>query len=360
MSARARRDPLAPGPSFFEVRMIRSFVFAFGIALIGAGSASAQSPRTVAALDDLRAAAQGLTDEHLRQETLSGLQSRPCVRHRTGLTAADEQAILVTLRAEKLLPTPADAAEAERQRETIFPPLARGADCPVLPQAFEVAPGGNSGSHHDWPGGLVDHEGFNLRLALALADLYAAEGGVPVDHDALVGSVLWHDWAKALVLPFDADGNLPPEGPIAGAGAHHVLGLAESMARGLQPRMILTQACAHVAPVGEDRRKVEDWLRAAAIISRTEWTTSVVATRECLISNAADDNWIHAETSVHAADAALARLAPRFGHPVANGADYRIRLRNPALEVLGADRIRTLAETEGDDAVERALRDAGL
>ncbi|KSB90438.1 hypothetical protein AS593_13225 [Caulobacter vibrioides] len=342
--------------------MIRSIVLALAAGLVVTAVASGETPRTVAKLERLRQAANGLADAHLREETLAGLQPRPCVRHRIGLTRPDEQAILRTLRAEGLMPAPADDAQAERQHLTVFPPLAetRDATCPRLPQTITMAPGGNGGSHHDWPGGLVDHEAFNLRLGMALADLYEAEGDRPVDRDALVGSILWHDWAKALVLVWRQDGTLTPESPIAGAGAHHVLGLAEAMARGLPPSMILTQACAHAAPVGEDRERVAGWLRAAAVIARVDWTTPVVPTRECLISNAADDNWVHAETAVHDADAALVRLAPRFGHSAVDGAEYRTRLRNPALEALGADRIKALWESQGDAGIERALREAGL
>lgn len=297
------------------------------------------APRTQAAFEALQTAVSGLSEGHLRAETLAALQPTPCVRHRAGLTPADETAIVQKLRAEGLL-------QADQQHDVVFPPLGKTSNCPPLPQSILTAPGGNAGSHHDWPGGLVAHEAFNLRLALAVSDLYEAESGVPVDRQVLTASVLWHDWAKALVLIWRKDGTLSSEGAIAGAGAHHVLGLAETMARGLPPAMILAQACAHAAPVEGDRNKVANWLRAAAIISRTPWTSPVQPTRECLISNAADDNWIHAEAAVHAADAALARIAPH--------------LRNAALEHLGADRIKALLDTEGDAGLERALRAAGL
>jgi len=328
--------------------------------LAAPGGAAPPASRTTAALEQLRAAAGGLTEEQLRNETVAALQPHPCVRHRMGLTQAGETRVLQQLRAEGLLPPPVEASQAEQQRRTVFPPLGDGEACPPLPQPISVAPGGNAGSHHDWPGGLVAHEAFNLRAGMALADLYEAESGVPVDRDVLTGAVLWHDWAKALVFTWREDGTLGPEGAIAGAGAHHVLGLAEAMARGLPPATILAQACAHAAPVDGDQRKVTGWLRAAAIIARVEWTYPVRPTRECLVSNAADDNWIHAEAAVHAADAGLARLAPRFGHPVAEGAPYRTRLRNPALERLGADRIKALLDAEGDAGLERALRSAGF
>lgn len=344
--------------------MSRPLAMALGIALTWTSAALAQEARparTVAALERLRVAADGLPDARLRAETLAALEDRPCVRHRTDLKRADENAILAALRAQALMPTPADAAEAERQRLTVFPPVDQsGAPCPRLPQSLAAAPGGNAGSHHDWPGGLAEHEAFNLRLALTLAELYESEGSGRVDRDALTAAVLWHDWAKALVLTWRPDGTLPTERPIAGAGAHHVLGLAEAMARRLPPAVILVQACAHAAPVSEDGRKVGDWLRAAAIIARTDWTGPVAPTRECLINNAADDNWVHAEAAVHAADAALARLAPRFGHASPEGTAYRTRLRNPALEILGADRIKTLWEDGGDAAVEQALRATGF
>lgn len=319
------------------------------LAALLAAALAAPAPQTQAALATLRTAAGDLVHERLRTETLAALQPTACVRHRAGLTPADEAAILQTLRAEGLL--------QDQPPHAVFPPLREAGACPALPQSLSAAPGGNAGSHHDWPGGLVAHEAFNLRLALALADLYEAESGVPIDRDVLTASVLWHDWAKALVLAWRDDGTLSAEGSIAGAGAHHVLGLAEAMARALPPAMILAQACAHAAPVAGDEQRVAGWLRAAAIVSRTAWTTPIEPTRECLISNAADDNWIHAEAAVHAADAALARLAPRLGY---DGPAYRTRLRNPALETLGANRLKALLDTEGDGGLERALRAAGF
>ena len=53
-------------------------------------------------------------------------------------------------------------------------------------------------------------------------------------------------------------------------GGHHILGLAESMARGNAPLLVLTQACAHAAPTLGNEFKVVNWLRAAAIIARVD------------------------------------------------------------------------------------------
>ena len=309
-----------------------------------------------AALARLRTAAASLRDARLRDQTLEALSPQSCVRHRADLTAADEQIVMTDLRRAGFLPSPQDETEAETQRHGVFPPVDGGdPSCPRLPQPLMKVPGGNSGSHHDWPGGLVDHEAFNLDLSADRADLYEAHGAAPLDRDVLTAAVLWHDWAKALVFVWRDDGGLPPEIRIADAGAHHVLGLAESMARDLPPAVIAAQACAHRAPVGDDRAKVEAWLEAAALIARKPWSMSITATRECLISNASDDNWVHAEAAVHKSDAVLVRLSRRFGFDPDDRPAYRLRFRNPALERLGADRISAAWEIGGDEAVFRLL-----
>jgi hypothetical protein len=49
--------------------------------------------------------------------------------------------------------------------------------------------------------------------------------------------------------------------------AHHILGLAEAMARGLTAELVITQARAHAVPTLVNEYKVVNWLRAAAILA---------------------------------------------------------------------------------------------
>ncbi len=236
----------------------------------------------------------------------------------------------------------------------LFPPvISDGGSCPRRPQSFLASPGGNAGSHHDWPGGLAIHEAFNLRQAHDLARAWRAEDGVRLDRDLLTAAVIWHDWGKALVFQWNPDGSEPAEIQVAGTGAHHILALAEAMRRDLPVRLVRTMACAHAAPTGDDRTRVENWLRAAAIIARRpdaayldgSWPT------ECFVETLSDQNWLVTEPAAQAADAALARIAPHLG--LAPGtADYNWRLRLPALARFGAMQLWTLP----DAAIERRLR----
>src|SRR5207302_798758 len=53
-------------------------------------------------------------------------------------------------------------------------------------------------------------------------------------------------------------------------GGHHILGVAESMACGLSPELVITQASAPSAPTLGSEYKVVNWLRAAAIVARID------------------------------------------------------------------------------------------
>jgi hypothetical protein len=105
-----------------------------------------------------------------------------------------------------------------------------------------------------------------------------------IDEDLIIAAPLWHDWAKTIVFQWNADGTEFQELPIGGngttddygapgnskTGAHHILGLAEAMARSMPPEFVITQACAHSAPVLGAEYKVMNWIRAAAIIARVD------------------------------------------------------------------------------------------
>ncbi|MFT4076167.1 MAG: hypothetical protein QM647_11620 [Asticcacaulis sp.] len=299
-------------------------------------------------------AARHLDDRALREATLDGLSSQTCIQHRARLSPDDKAEIIHTLIASGFVSADPSVPEG------VFPAVRdEGSACPRLLQDFTAAPGGNTGSHHDWPGGLVAHEAFNLKVAMALTRLYRQEGGETIDPDTVSAAVLWHDWAKALIFTWKPDGSLPEEVQIAGTGAHHILGLAETLSRGLPPEVVVAQACAHNA----DQVRVLNWIRAAAIIARTppevvarlEAQAKAGPSRACLIDNAADANWVHAEAAVHSADGALREEAAHFGYDPDDQARYRTAYRNPVLRELGADRLQALRQTRGEAGVRRAL-----
>ena len=324
----------------------------------------------------LQTTAQALKDPVLRAATVDALTPGTCVKHRANLTPEGQAVILTRLAARGFV-----ADTGPQTRMGVFPPVeAEGSDCPTLTHPFVAAPGGPLNSHHGWPGGLPEHELFNLRVGSELSRLYSQSSAMPVDGELVSAAVMWHDWAKALVFQWQADGTTLPELRIGGAngtGAHHILGLAESMARKLPPRFVITQACAHTAPTGTDTAKIAVWLEAAAIIARTDpvkagylregvngleinWGTGQPAETgawaECFIHNESDASYLHSGAAANTADIVLKKLAPQLGYdPSKDG--YLMKYRHVVLAELGADRIQMLLTREGETGVLKALRE---
>ena len=174
-----------------------------------------------------------------------------------------------------------------------------------MTQTFTSAPGSAFGGHHSYPGGLAVHEAFNLSSDISLADNYrrayghTGPSGMPevtpanastgasdiaIDQDIILAAPLWHDWAKTIVLQWTATGAEFPELSFGGngktdkygavgnskTGGHHILGVAEAMARGLPPAFVIAHASAHMAPAIGQEFMVVNWLRSAAIIARKD------------------------------------------------------------------------------------------
>ena len=105
-----------------------------------------------------------------------------------------------------------------------------------------------------------------------------------IDEDLIVGAPLWHDWAKPIVFQWNADGSefielnfggfgVTDNNGLAGdsrTGGHHIITIAEEMARGLSPAFAITQASAHSTPTSGNEYKVVNWLRAGAIIAQID------------------------------------------------------------------------------------------
>ncbi|WP_206244747.1 hypothetical protein [Novosphingobium terrae] len=251
-----------------------------------------------------------LADPVLVRETREALlEPGACIHHRIGLGAQEEDAIVTRLKASGFLP---QTVSMEAARGGLFPGVAgEGGACPHLLWPVLTAAGGNSHSHHSWPGGLAEHIAGNLARGARLARAYPR-----ADSDGWRAAILWHDWAKALVLPWQADGMTRPELTVAGTGAHHILGLAEAMRAGLPARQIADQACAHALP-GADGQPVRGWLQAAAIIAGRPATAVPVPalTPACRINFAADQGWVQDDAALLRAERRLrrARRSQRSG-----------------------------------------------
>ncbi len=404
----------------------------------GAGNAAAvalshQSPLVQSAAQFLVAQAGHIHDATLRTQTLDILKNpRTCVMHRRGLGSSEAQDAVIQALFERGLISRADAAAfAPGVRAGVFPPiLAQDSDCPQLPQPMSSAPGSVYGSHHSYPGGLVVHESNNDLSDVNLLGQYqavygtygtgglpvvgagqghagtASHGTLPIDADVIFAAPLWHDWAKSIVFQWNADGSEFAEFNFGGAGtqdawgeagdsrtgAHHILSVAESMARGLSPLMVITQASAHSAPTLGNEYKVVNWLRAAAIIARIDpvqagylvtdsaghlrlpplgklGEVDLVAAGqpnvrvEYTLHNLSDADYTYSGPAVSAAALILAKLAPEFGYDAADVARFNTHLRNPALSYLGAEHVYITYAGGGLDGVRKdlqRLRKAGV
>jgi hypothetical protein len=395
---------------------------------VGAGNGMAAkvahgSPLVRSALRYLHEQAIQIQNRALKDATLDALENPDtCVHHRAGLTAPDKQAIVTKLLAEGLFSAIDAAAFPGGAMAGVFPPVADdGSPCPKLPQPFGSAPGSVWGGHHSEPGGLALHEAFNEKSDQSFAENYERnyrDVDLPgfesemrpftgLDQDVIVAAPIWHDWAKTIVFQWNADGSEFQEFNFGGAGlkdawgstgdsrtgGHHMLSIAEAMARGLAPDMVITQACAHSAPTSGNEFKVVNWLRAAAIIARVDPVAKGYLTvdasgkyrlpplrdlgqvdleteppalnflPEYTIHNLSDADFTFTGPVVAEAQTLLAALAPRYGYDPSDLTRYNWAYRSTVLSRLSAERIAFLYQRGGLEAVQEEidqLRAAGV
>jgi hypothetical protein len=408
---------------------VASPVYAVDQTIPGAGNAAAmaladRSPLVKSALARIEGQISTISDPALRAATHDALfNPDTCVSHRARLTASDKKAIVAELQQQGLLnATDADAFPGGALAG-IFPPLRDdGTACPHLPQAFASAPGSVFNGHHSYPGGLPVHESFNLSSAISFRENYRLNVGItgedglprvallPGSHDAaehsdlaisydwIIAAPLWHDWGKPIVFQWNADGSEFAEFNFGGNGAtdaygasgdsrtggHHIIGIAESMARELPASFVIVQASAHSAPTLGHEYMVVNWLRTAAIMARvdpvargylvkdsaghlrlppTRTTDSVdflAANQanllaETTIHNLSDADYVFAGPALSATLTILAKLAPDYGYDPAEPAKYNNAFRNPVLSFLSAERVLIRYNSDGLTGVRRDL-----
>src|SRR5215475_3287367 len=299
---------------FVAVCLLAGVASGGAAAQTGAGNANAialaqKSPAVQTAYNYLITQAQSINNEKLRFQTLDAISNATtCVKHRVGVSPAKQQQILQQLEQAGLVDLNDDKTFPGGLLAGVFPPLLNdGSACPQLPQAFFSAPGSVFTGHHSYPGGLPIHEANNDTSDQYLANQYRAMYGhstfgfvaldpqvlnkppqerstVFIDQDVIVAAPIWHDWGKSIVFQWNADGTEFPELNFGGngvtdnngaagnskTGAHHIISVAESMARGLSPAFVITQASAHSNPTSGNEYKVVNWLRAAAIMAQID------------------------------------------------------------------------------------------
>ncbi len=393
---------------------------------IGVGNARAQqigsaSPLVQSAVELLERNARQIDDAQLRAATLdSFLNPNTCIRHRAHVSDAVKNQIIATLTAQNLV-NPADAAAITGGLKAgIFPAVVNdGTACPMLPMTFKATPGSNFGGHHSYPGGLAVHESFNDQSSINFADTYRGEygslgehrlpvargaqpsGDVRISQDVVLAAPIWHDWAKMMVFQWNGDGTEFTEMNFGGSGTndnfgtpgdsrtggHHIISIAETMARGLSPLLVITQASAHSAPTLGNEFKVVNWLRAAAIMAQVDpiakgylvadgsghlrlpplaalgagvnlpaaGQTNLLV--EYQIHNLSDSDFVNSIPAVTQVQVLLQQIAPGFGYDPNDVARYNNFFRNVVLSYLSPERLMMVYDTNGlEDLVEEVSK----
>src|SRR5215471_6464684 len=378
---------------------------------------SQKSPVVQRSYRFLQSQAAKIRDQRLRKETQEAITNpATCIQHRSRLTQRDKQRILENLVKAGLIVVEDQTSFPGGLMAGVFPPVINdGSACPHFPQTFLSAPGGEFGGHHSYPGGLAVHEAKNEMAAVNLADDYRRMYGrtrgtasveetksdIFIGQDIIIAAPIWHDWAKAIVFQWNKDGTEFKELNFGGngaadnnssagnskTGAHHILGLAETMKRGFDPVLVITQASAHAVPTMGNEFKVVNWLRAAAIIAQIDPVekgylttdkhgrlrlppvrklstldllnadppqTNLIA--EYTIHNLSDSDFILSTPAITTVQIILRELAPEFGFDANDAASYNNGFRNPVLSFLTAERLLMIYGNKGLQGVRNELR----
>src|SRR3974390_573144 len=407
----------------------------------GAGNAAAialakQSPMIQSAYQFVLSQASKIKDDKLREIVLDAIGNpNTCVHHRANLTDAQKSTIVANLIAAGLVNPPDAASIVGGVNAGVFPPVLNdGTACPHLPQPFFSAPGSTSVfGHHSYPGGLAVHESNNDTADVHLAEEYRGmyghtgwrgfptvndemfsdprevnrEADVFIDENIILGAPLWHDWAKTMSFQGTANGTEFTELNFGGTGTndnygtpgdsrtggHHIITIAEEMARDLSPEFVITMDSAHSAPTSGNEYKVVNWLRAGAIIAQIDpvakgylyvdgsgnlrlpplrqlgnnvhlnasGQTNVLA--EYTIHNLSDADFTYSGPAIDADNVLLQSIAQMFGYNPSDASTYYLKFRNPVLSFFTGERLLMLYSEKGINGViaeVQKLRDCGI
>lgn len=326
----------------------------------------------------LRANALRISNPTLRKHVLALLDNPAPTFYRLSPTRADKEKVFKELLARGFVKERDDRFPRSPPRgiiEGLFPTVD---DPNQAAQPFWSAPGSSYEGHHSYPGGLVIHEAFNLRSALALAANYRFQyPGLQINDDFVIAAPLWHDAMKAVVFQWNDDESEWPELTIAGTGAHHILGIAEALHRKLPPRLVAAIAAAHGAPGFERFGNIVDWIEAAALMAHVDPIAYGVLKKEegsekrqlpwpvspeAAINNLSDADFVFSIPAAHQSIEALRELA--HSELMMSDTDLRSRefhhFRNRVFAALTQIRFYQLWTSGGREAVIMRLRGMGF
>jgi hypothetical protein len=254
----------------------------------------------------------------------------------------------------------------DAEPETFLPP-AKAAD--KTPQPFIATAGSGYQSHHPYPGGLVRHTVGNLKISLGIYETYQDVYGFTLDRDTVIVAQALHDLHKPWVFQWQQDGSTRTEKPMAGTGEHHVLGVAESIVRGLPAPMVVAQACAHNHPgTDKDEAEVVGWICAASILAGVDPVRAGLLDRggkslplprrmEGFVTHLGDHDFVLTMPAAQWTVAALRELAAArygMGEDDLKGARFNA-LRNYAFSQASAEALYREYATKGPDGLASAV-----
>jgi hypothetical protein len=244
-------------------------------------------------------------------------------------------------------------------------------DIQMASQPFYAAPGSGYLSHHAYPGGLATHTAFNIRSSLNVYQGYFETFDYKLDRDIVIAAQALHDLHKPWVFQWQEDGTCLKEITIAGQGAHHVLGITESIYRGFPPEVVVAQACAHNHPGSDkDEAEVVGWIKAACIIadkdpiqegllSTSGSTLPLPRRQENFVTHLGDHDWVLSGPAVTWTLPALKTIAKQeynMSDQELNGKNFNV-LRNYVFSQFSALRSYQVLVTQGEGGLRAKVRE---
>jgi len=188
------------------------------------------------------------------------------------------------------------------------------------------------------------------------------------------------EWHRIVELNFGGNGATDNFGAAGDSrtGGHHIITIAEEMARGLRPEFVITQASAHSAPTSAT-------LRAGAILAQIDpvakgypyldgtgklrllplrrlansvnlnaaGQTNVLVEYE--LHNLSDADFSYSGPAVTIDNVILQALPPEFGFNPTD-ANYFLAFRNQVLNFFTAERLEILYSDKGIDGVRQEVK----
>jgi hypothetical protein len=238
-------------------------------------------------------------------------------------------------------------------------------------QPFYAAPGSGYMSHHAYPGGLATHTAFNIRSSLNVSQGYFETFDYKLDRDLIIAAQALHDLHKPWVFQWQEDGSCLKEITLAGQGAHHVLGIAESIYRGFPSEVVVAQACAHNHPGSDkDEAEVIEWIKAACIIADKDPigegflsadgnTLPIPRHQENFVTHLGDHDWVLSGPAVKWTLPELKKIAQqeyKMNDQELNGKRFNA-LRNYVFSQFSAMRSYQVLVTQGDAGLRAKVRE---